>query len=168
MPRFSGKVDFTDLEKLQEKFDRITNNQADEINEELVKTKAALFLRNVIPITPVGVYNTGQVGGTLRRGWTVKSEREAELGSTFGGSTNIQKHVDEDLKPKKRGKDYTVEIVNPVSYASYVNYGHRTRSGGYVNGQFFLEKALSQTDVNASKVLNRKLNTLLRRALDGN
>lgn len=36
------------------------------------------------------------------------------------------------------GKKYTVEIINPVEYASYVEFGHRTPSGGWVEGQYML------------------------------
>lgn len=39
----------------------------------------------------------------------------------------------------REGDCYKVEIYNPMEYASYVEYGHRTRSGdGWVEGQFFL------------------------------
>ena len=39
----------------------------------------------------------------------------------------------------REGDFYKVEIYNPMEYASYVEFGHRTRSGtGWVEGQFFL------------------------------
>lgn len=39
----------------------------------------------------------------------------------------------------REGGCYKVEIYNLMEYASYVEYGHRTRSGdGWVEGQFFL------------------------------
>lgn len=33
---------------------------------------------------------------------------------------------------------YSCSVVNDVEYASYVEYGHRTRDNGWVNGVFML------------------------------
>lgn len=163
-----GSANFNELKKLQKRFERLTTEQKDEFQEELVKEKVKYFLGSVIRLTPVGQYGDGKVGGTLRRGWTTSSQREAELSTTFNASNNnINSFVDKQLKVKKQGKTYTIEVVNNVEYASYVNYGHRSGASGYVNGQFFLEKALAATGTNSRKILDRKLIKLLRGVVEG-
>ena len=59
--------------------------------------------------TPVGQYpsGSGKVGGTLRRGWTIG-------------------------EVKHEGNDCIIEVINPLEYASYVEYGHRQEPGRYV------------------------------------
>ena len=55
-----------------------------------------------------------------------------------------------------------MDIVNPVEYASYVEYGHRTRGGkGFVRGQFMLEKSRQEVDKIKDKVVEDKLNKFL-------
>lgn len=39
----------------------------------------------------------------------------------------------------KRGNDYYIEVYNNVEYAEPVEYGHRTKSGGFVEGSHMME-----------------------------
>ena len=57
--------------------------------------------------------SSGKKGGTLRRGWTGEKRASA------------QGYAD-SLTVNHFGDTYVIEIVNPVEYASYVEYGHRT------------------------------------------
>lgn len=55
-----------------------------------------------------------------------------------------------------------------MEYASYVEFGHRTRGGdGWVPGQYFL--TLSEQDLErlAPGVIERKLEALLREVFNG-
>ena len=163
-----NSVNFTELEQLQKRFEELNNAEIERFNEELVKEKAKYFLGSVVRLTPVGQYDDGRVGGTLRRGWTTRNQREAELSAAFVGGRSIDAHINQNLKISKTGKTYSIEVANNVEYASYVNYGHRTRGNGFVNGQFFLEKALAETGTRSSKILDRKVYRLIRGAIDGN
>ena len=61
---------------------------------------------------------------------------------------------------------YTIEIVNPVEYASYVEYGHRTpKHDGWVEGQFFLTISEQEIQRIAPKVLAAKLDKMMEEAL---
>ena len=63
----------------------------------------------------------------------------------------------------RQGSTYTVEVINPVQYASYVEFGHRTRGGkGWVDGQYFL--TLSEQDLRslAPGLIEKKLEKRLR------
>lgn len=51
-----------------------------------------------------------------------------------------------------------IEITNPVEYASYVEYGHRTRGGkGWVNGRFMLTKSAEEIQNAAPQIIESKL-----------
>ena len=39
----------------------------------------------------------------------------------------------------KRGNDYYIEVYNNVEYAEPVEYGHRTKKGGFVEGAHMME-----------------------------
>lgn len=82
-------------------------------------------MAKVIKRTPVGQYepSSGKTGGTLRRGWTAKTEEEAMKGAVPGAKAFV-----DSLQVTKSGDVYQIEIINPVHYASYVEYGHRTRN----------------------------------------
>lgn len=103
----------------------------EEFYQECARELAARLLALVIPRTPVGDYpaETGKVGGTLRRGWTAKSQAEAE--SSKGQTSNARKWA-YSLPVTKVGTKYQIEVTNPVEYASYVENGHRQTPGRYV------------------------------------
>ena len=133
--------------------------------KDLAKELAARLLAKVIKRTPVGDYQstTGKSGGTLRRGWTARSEGEAESGRT----QNAKQYAD-SLQINKVGNTYQVEIINPVNYASYVEFGHRTRGGkGWVNGRFMLTISEQELDTQAPAILERKISQKLMEVFGG-
>lgn len=159
------KVDVKQLERLQKKIERLAQSDIDSFCEACSKELAARLLRKVIKRTPVGDYSntydleddgetkflveSGKVGGTLRRGWSMK-----------------QLHHFDDT--------YVIEIINPVEYASYVEYGHRQTPGRYVSainaklkiswvkGQFMLTTSEKEISNIAPKFLETRLNQLLK------
>lgn len=143
-----GRVDFSDLEKFRDKLkDNFNQAQVDAFIDSCAKELAARLLAKVIKRTPVGQYpkSSGKKGGTLRRGWT--------NGQSQGASTYAN-----DLKVHHFGDAYVIEITNPVEYAPYVEYGHRTRSGdGWVEGKFMLTISEREVQANSAKILEQKL-----------
>lgn len=140
MAKSNIKVDTKALEQFQRKLERLNAEQLDAWNEATVKELAARLLGKVRTRTPVGEYDnkTGKQGGTLRRGWTV-----GEVVKTAGG--------------------YSVEIINNVEYASYVEYGHRTRNHqGWVNGRFMMTISEKELEAQAPRILENKLKKLFR------
>lgn len=65
-----------------------------------------------------------------------------------------------------RGRDY-YQVYNNTIYGMYVNYGHRTRNGGWVEGQFFVEKSMEMTERSVKKIVRESLVEPLRRYLNG-
>lgn len=144
----SGMKEFRDkLKKLQD---------PDAFVESCAKELAARLLRLVVKRTPVGDYSgdtytcasgqphkghkvLGKTGGTLRRGWTIGEIR-------------------------KEGNLYKIDIVNPVEYASYVEYGHRTANHkGWVKGHFMMTISEQELSKIAPKVLENRIKKYLGR-----
>lgn len=167
-----GRVDFSDLERFRDRLkDNFNQAQVDAFIDSCAKELAARLLAKVIKRTPVGDYSktievvakrdskkhkkgetytkkvnpSGKVGGTLRRGWT---NGQSQSASTYAN----------DLKVHHFGDAYVIEITNPVEYAPYVEYGHRTRSGdGWVEGKFMLTISEREVQANSAKILEQKL-----------
>jgi hypothetical protein len=150
-----GNCDYKQLKELEKKIEKLKGNDFNAFCESCAKELTARLLRKVIKRTPVGEYEkgSGKVGGTLRRGWTAKSEEEAKS----GGNADVNGFVD-SVKITKSGSTYQVKIINPVEYASYVEYGHRTRNHkGWVKGQFMLTISEQELQTQAPKILENKL-----------
>lgn len=162
-----GKVNFKQLQKLQKRMQKLEKVQFEKFCEDAAKELAARLLAKVIKRTPVGDYDDGTVGGTLRRGWTANSHREAELSSAFGGGSGAKKFAD-SMVVKKVGNNYEIEVINPVEYASYVEFGHRTRNHqGWVPGRFMMTISAQEVENLAPKLIEKKLMKLLGEAFNG-
>lgn len=138
----SYTVDLSGLKQFQKNIERINKNR-EKFFRAAAKELAARLLRKVIKRTPVGVnardagynisdeayekYWAGYSGGTLRRGWTAKSEAEAENGS----SRDVTAFVN-GLDVAHAGDTFTITVGNPVHYASFIELGHRQTVGRYV------------------------------------
>lgn len=152
MARSSVRLDYSELRKLQEQLEKLEDPaRMDEFMSSCAKELAARLLAKVIKRTPVGQYpaGSGKTGGTLRRGWT--SDKSANATSYA-----------QSLKVDKVGNDYVIEIINPVEYASYVEFGHRTRDHrGWVEGKFMLTISEDEIRNSAPKILENKLKKYL-------
>lgn len=158
-----GNADYRQLQKLRDNLQKLQDVDMEKFCADASKRLAARLLKLVIPDTPVGSYpeSTGKKGGTLRRGWTAKTEAEAAGGSGDGRS-KVAAYVN-SLPITKRGNSYTVEVINPVNYASYVEFGHCTPGGkGWVEGRYFLTFAETQLERKIPSILEKELEKLLR------
>ncbi|MFD2613543.1 HK97 gp10 family phage protein [Paenibacillus gansuensis] len=73
------------------------------------------------------------VTGDLRRGWTI--------GQIQRTATGVQ-----------------IEIINPVEYSLYVEYGHRTPDHmGWVDGKFMLTLSIKEIEEEMPKLMDRKM-----------
>lgn len=134
-----GRFDPSGLKEFQKKLEKIDQSQIDGFLEDCAKELAAWLFRLVVKKTPTGQYpkSSGKKGGTLKRGWSIGNIR-------------------------KEGSNYIIEIVNPVEYASYVEYGHRTANHkGWVAGKFMMTISENELRNIAPKVLENKLKKFL-------
>lgn len=160
-----GRCDFKQLQDLQERIQKLAGNDFDAFCEACAKELAARLLAKVIKRTPVGDYpsSTGKRGGTLRRGWTAKTEEEAKSGGKSDATAYVQA-----LPITKSGNMIQIEIINPVNYASYVEFGHRTRNHkGWVKGRFMLSISEEELEAQAPKILEGKLKKYLGECFNG-
>ena len=142
-----GKVDYRQFIKLQNSIAIVSNKlNMDAFYEACCKELAARLLALVIPKTPVGQYkkSSGKKGGTLRKGW--------------GDPASYS----ESLKVTKADGTYTVEIINPIEYASYVEYGHSTVNGGWVEGKYMLSISEEKLKEIEPQILEKKLHNYLK------
>ncbi len=181
-----GRFDISGMRELQRQLNKIQKEDVDAFVESCAKELAARLLAKVIERTPVGDYSkevevvakrdskhhkkgdtytkrinpSGKKGGTLRRGWTSKTHEEAEKGR--GKGENAKAYVD-SLTIQRNGNMLVIEIVNPVEYASYVEYGHRTANHkGWVQGRFMLTISEQEIQEIAPKVLEAKIKKYLK------
>ena len=144
-----GNVDFRELQEFRRKMEASLNDdQSNDFIESCAKELAARLLAKVIKRTPTRKPENcppGVKGGTLRRGWT-------------GGKTQGGKAYADSLRVNHYGNTYVIEVVNPVEYASYVEFGHRTRNHeGWVEGKFMLTISEQEVQGDAAKILENKL-----------
>ena len=140
-----GNFNISGLEKFRDELNKLQD--PDEFVESCAKELAARLLRIVVKRTPVGEYpkSTGKKGGTLRRGWT-------------GQKRSSAKGYADSLTVHHFGDTYVIEIVNPVEYASYVEYGHRTANHkGWVKGKFMMTISEQELEKIAPRVLENKI-----------
>lgn len=144
-----GRFDIRGLKEFQKQLNKLQDPNA--FVEACAKELAARLLRMVVKRTPVGEYptSTGKKGGTLRRGWT-------------GEKRSSAKGYVDSLTVHHFGDTYAIEIVNPVEYASYVEYGHRTANHkGWVKGRFMMTISEQELQSIAPRVLENKIKKYL-------
>jgi len=153
------------IKQMEAQTKRLEKLDIDQFCEAMSKELAARLLAMVIKRTPVGRYprGSGKKGGTMRRGWTAKTEEEARSGST----TDAESFA-ESLVVEKRGKEYVITITNPVSYTLFREFGHRTRGGkGWVKGSFMLTISEKELQEQAPQLIEAKLQTFLAEVFSG-
>ena len=147
-----GRMGNFNIDGLKQFRDELNKLQIpDDFVESCTKELAARLLRIVVKRTPVGEYpkSTGKKGGTLRRGWT-------------GEKRSSAKGYVDSLTVNHFGDTYVIEIVNPVEYASYVEYGHRTANHkGWVKGKFMMAISEQELETIAPRVLENKIKKYL-------
>ena len=159
MGRFSIDVDAKQLGEWAKKINQPNGMQREMFFDDCIKESAGRLLSLVIPRTPVGQSTKYQVkdevmsthGGTLRRGWSINN-----------------------CEFEKSANRHMVNVINPVEYASYVEYGHRQTPGrfvpaigkrlkrNWVKGQFFLQKSEKALESVLPKMIETKLNGYLK------
>ena len=187
------KINIAGLEIMKKNLENIQKNQA-EIMASLVKSLGALLLRKVIFRTPVGDYENdfqtykrdnkkksikaGDVkydknGNAKRKGYkSVTSKNVTYIYRRRGGNLRRNWTIGQVFK---NGNIYSVEVINPTHYASYVEYGHRQTPGrfvpvlgkklkrAWVPGRFMLTISENEIKENMDAILEKKLDSILKK-----
>lgn len=157
-----GSADFEELKALADELLEM-EKELNEFCEIAAKALAYRLLSLVIRDTPRGVYplSSGKTGGTLKRGWISETHEEAATGSGDPTAAQALQYA-QSLPIEKSGSHYIIRVVNPVKYASYVEFGHRTVNGGFVKGQYFLTGAEAILDNEKDRILEKELTKYLK------
>ncbi|WP_130861436.1 HK97 gp10 family phage protein [Bacilliculturomica massiliensis] len=177
------RVDVRQLQRLNSKLKQFADSGVEQLCEECAKELAARLLRKVTKRTPVGQYNkpvnfktadgrtvsftprSAKTGGTLRRGWTAATHAEAASGS--GNGKNAKDYVSSS-RIYRTGGLYCIRVSNPVQYAPYVEYGHRTANhNGWVPGRFMLTMSVQELQGQAQGIVEKKLMRFLGGVFNG-
>lgn len=161
-----GKCDFKELKNMADRLERLQEADLDKVCRKTANEIAKVLLNKVKKRTPVGVkpegiseeirkqYWSGYKGGSLRDAWTI-------------------------LPVEQHGNDYVITVINPLEYASYVEYGHRQRPGRYVpalgkrlkvswvKGRFMLTISTQEVERLTPKLLERAVYEALKGVFDG-
>ncbi len=159
--------DYRQVKQFRDNLEQI-DREKDEFLQSCAKDLAARLLALVIRRTPKDT-------GALKRGWTTQ-----RAGSGAEGlKSNSGRQFAETMKVHHFGDTYVVEIINPVEYASYVEYGHRQQPGryvpalgvrlkkGWVKGKWMMTVSEKEIQAAAPQILEKKLEKWLRGCLNG-
>lgn len=139
-------ADYRQLEEFKRKLQELERSQIDEFMDSCCKELAARLLAKVIRRTPVD-------SGYLRRGWTAGRNQNAKA---YVNSLSVTNH----------GSTYEITISNPVEYCPYVEYGHRTRGSGWVDGKFMLTISSDEIKASSQEILTKKLRKFMKEVFD--
>ena len=117
-----GRVDFSEFKEYVKNFQVAKADFERFLRGFLIEQAEALIGRakSRTPVgTPESTGKSGYIGGTLRASW--------QVGEVLFSGTEMQ-----------------VEILNGAEYASHVEYGHATRSGGWVDGRYMLTISMDE------------------------
>lgn len=157
-----GSADFEELKALADELLEM-EKEVNKFCEIAARALARRLFELVRQSTPVGQYppSSGKQGGTLHRGWVAETHSEAAAGSGLTTAAQALQYA-QSLEVEKSGHCYIVRVKNPVKYASYVEFGHRTVNGGFVPGQYFLTSAEAILENEKDRILERELTKYLK------
>jgi hypothetical protein len=163
-----GNFNFREMERLAKDLEKLAQNK-DELFQSAAKELAARLLTLLVERTLPGKYPAGSgiVGGTLRRGWASKTHKEAfSKRKNKPGAKTIQNFL-KTIQVSSDGNTYTIEVINPVEYAGYVESGHRTvNHRNWVEGKFIMRGAVEDLQKIAPQVLEDKIERFLRECMN--
>lgn len=161
------EVDLRELDAFVAKFEELGHTPY-RFYRETAHELASRLIELAIMKTPTGVYpvSSGRKGGTLKRGWTANSHKQAASGS--GEPSPSQAHSFAYTLPiRHRGNEYQITINNPVEYASYVEFGHRTRGNGWVEGRYMLTMSEEELKHEQRAIIEEKIEEWLEVVFNG-
>ena len=122
------KVDTKGLKELQKKIQQFENVDYDRLAQKCTNQLASRMQKKCVKRNECAV-KTGHMKGS----WRAK-------------------------KAIKRDGVWQATVFNPVKYAPYVEYGHRTVNGGWVNGRFIMSRSADEIERDASKIIEKEVN----------
>lgn len=153
------RFDFGGMLELQRQLAQFTPEKIERFMIECTQELAARLLRSARKKTPVGNYSGEPytcASGVSHKG----SKRKDKRGGTLRNSWTVS-------AVEKHGNMYRITLSNTaksdsgIPYAEYVEFGHRTRNGGFVGGHFMLTKSEDELRRIMDRIINKKLREFL-------
>ena len=131
--------DFRQFENYVKKFEKMTT-EFDEFLRTFLLQQAQRVVSNAKRRTPVDT-------GAMRASWGIGSQKITLTKIGNGKSVKIDPENSTIADISVVGNNFEVEIWNSVEYASYIEWGHRTRGGnGWVEGYYVLTISIQQVE----------------------
>ena len=141
-----GSISSGDIEQLLHRLEAA--GRSEEFFRSCCHELAGRLLALTIKKTPVKT-------GNLRRQWT-------------GGKDTDGRRYGDSLEVRREGNSYYITVTNPAEYASYVEYGHRTKNHqGWVNGTLMLTRSEIELAELTPGILEQKLKKMLKEVFNG-
>lgn len=194
-------TDFRELEAFRDKIAALADGKCSEFCDDCTKELASMLLTKVVKRTPVGkkpeigeedyvddkgkthyVWNKQKMtttvegeSGKKKKMLSAKGAQYQQIWNGYSGGTLRRGWTTEPLI--RSGTQHMINVINPVSYASYVEYGHRQEPGRYVpaidrklkknfvRGQFMLTDSEKEMNRRAPQIVQRKLDEFLNKEL---
>ncbi len=181
-----GSVDFRELAALCDSIGRLTEQGIDRTCRGIGQQSTAILLNKAKKRTPVGhipyfdepktVKVKGQSGKT--RSFLSKSgEILARYWQGYRGGT--LRDAWRTLPAVYKRDHYVFVVMNPIKYASYVEFGHRQRPGRYVpalgkrlkaswvKGRYMLTKSEEELKLAMPRIIQKEVDKALKEGFGG-
>lgn len=183
-----GKVEYEQLKKMQQAFIKIVGDvESGIVFDEALKDVGRRHLARVVQNTPFGKYPnqvtfiayrgtpqeklvsfsvTPKLGGTLKKGWVVNTQAQAEASKGVPSQAEIDSKV-ANTPIRQVGKKRTMYFFNRVHYANYVDKGHRImrkgRQIGWVKAQNFIRNSENATSREMPRIFEKHMREALKK-----
>lgn len=154
-------VDYSQLEAFKKNVEKYKNEQVDQFIVSCSKRLAAELLAEVVKRTPVGDYSGEEYDCKQKistGNFHHKGHKAAKTGGTLRRSWSIG-------KIRRTGKTYEIDVINPIEYATYIEYGHRVKKKdgwGWAEEHRMLSVSVEVIEEAKQEILEKKLQKFLK------
>ena len=146
------KYDFSELERFVDKLGDFENFETSMMTA--TKEIAKVLHKYLLQLTPVDT-------GNLRKMWSAGDNLLFTVTQEKGGYTVT--FINRAVNKRSLSDRYP----NGYMYGVAVNNGHRSRSGSWVKGKFFVDKSVVLTETQLEKIVRKELEKWWRESLNG-
>lgn len=139
-----GDFDYKQFEEYVKKFETATKKFEDWLKTFLLQQAQRCIARtkqrqNALDLIDTGfMINAWYVGDEAH---VIKQGADGKFTSDFASSFASKASIN---SVKQIGNNLEIEVGNIAEYASYVEYGHSTRNGGWVQGGFMITISIDE------------------------
>lgn len=182
-----GSVDFRELKHLADRLEKLAETDMDKVCVNAGNECQQVLLNKAKKRTPVGhrpVFDepkTVKVKGASGKTRSFLSKSGAILSQYWTGYRGgTLRDAWKALPPVCARGHYTFVVLNPIRYASFVEYGHRQMRGRYVpaigkrlkaswvKGRYMLTISENELKSVMPRIIDKNVDKALKEAFDGN